>query len=151
MKCEGNRMNNIEYGEICYKHGYEERDKEIVRCMDCIYVCKHEDGCYECGNGFCEVKADFYCADGERKTMDKYVKADRLKEKCAESCKYVRVGNEEYLSVGDVCRIVDEMPSADVVEVVRCKDCKYRRKGLPYCGYFGETAFCSKGERKESE
>lgn len=43
----------------------------VVRCKDCIYVWKHENGCYECGNGFCEVKADFYCADGERKDNDK--------------------------------------------------------------------------------
>ena len=39
----------------------------------------------------------------------------------------------------------------DVVEVVRCKDCKYRAKGLPYCAYFGETDFCSYGERKETK
>jgi len=35
--------------------------------------------------------------------------------------------------------------------IVRCKDCKYRGKGLPYCAYFSETDFCSKGERKEVE
>ena len=23
------------YGQICYKHGYENRDKEIIRCKDC--------------------------------------------------------------------------------------------------------------------
>lgn len=39
----------------------------------------------------------------------------------------------------------------DIVKVVRCKDCKYRAKGLPYCAYFGKTDFCSKGERKEIE
>ena len=39
----------------------------------------------------------------------------------------------------------------DRVLVVRCKDCKHRAKGLPYCAYFGETEFCSKGERKDEE
>lgn len=53
-----------------YMSGYRARDEEIVRCKDCIYVWKHENGCYECGNGFCEVKADFYCADGERKETE---------------------------------------------------------------------------------
>lgn len=43
---------------------------EVVRCKDCKYVWKHENGCYECGNGFCEVKADFFCADGERRESE---------------------------------------------------------------------------------
>ena len=100
--------------------------------------------------------------------MDKYVNAERVKEKCAESCKYVRVGNEEYLSVGDVCRIVDEMPSADVAEVVRCKDCRHwkfeecTKVRLYHNTEFGvgrvavtyptqENDFCSRAERKETE
>ena len=29
-------MTAIKWGEICYKHGYEDRDKEIVRCKDCV-------------------------------------------------------------------------------------------------------------------
>ena len=98
--------------------------------------------------------------------MDKYINADRVKEKCAESCKYVRVGNEEYLSVGDVCRIVDEIPSADVIEVVRCKDCKHIdwetaepiiSNGIAsvtcWCNSFQQYVrvddFCSYGERKD--
>lgn len=28
---------------------------------------------------------------------------------------------------------VDEAPTADVVEVVRCKDCKYYHKDICYC------------------
>ena len=89
--------------------------------------------------------------------MDKYVKANRVKEKCAESCKYVRVGNEEYLSVGDVCKIVDEMPFGDVTEVVRCKDCKYCEEMTSKSGFCTSersvlfivryTDYCSHGER----
>ena len=37
------------------------------------------------------------------------------------------------------------------VEIICCKDCKYRAKGLPYCAYFSETDYCSKGERKETK
>ena len=95
--------------------------------------------------------------------MTKHIDADGVKEKCAESCKYVRVGNEEYLSVGDVCRIVDNMPSADVVEVIRCKDCKYSvcigehyfcdiqydEWGQPYV--VKQDGFCDVAERKETE
>lgn len=55
---------------------------------------------------------------------------------------------------------VNEMPSADVVEVVRCKDCKhFVETGGTRGGCFlfqGMTNprsddFCSEGERKETE
>lgn len=57
--------------------------------------------------------------------------------------------------------ILDRLPAADVVEVVRCKDCKWwwdntgitkRPKG--FCYEHGMCtngdAFCSRGERKEA-
>lgn len=45
-------------------------------------------------------------------------------------------------------------PTADVVEVVRCKDCKFFCRGNRcYCEEFGgivtEEDFCSRGERKD--
>lgn len=43
---------------------------KVVRCKDCKYVWEHENGCYECGYGFCEVRADFFCADGERRKTE---------------------------------------------------------------------------------
>ena len=52
--------------------------------------------------------------------------------------------------------VVRSIPAADVVEVVRCKDCLYRVKdgiGRNYCeldgNYAGDTAYCSYGERKK--
>ena len=62
---------------------------------------------------------------------------------------------------------INEMPAADVVEVVRCKDCdnwkpngKYGAKGRGACEefsdaedgmtrYTGENDYCSYGERKD--
>lgn len=50
---------------------------------------------------------------------------------------------------------IEEAPAVDVVEVVRCKDCKwYVVHGLechrPHCnGYMGMNDFCSYGERRE--
>ncbi len=56
--------------------------------------------------------------------------------------------------------ILDEIPAADVVEVVRCKDCKYRYVpascALWYATFYGKEYFvergdnfyCSYGERK---
>ena len=46
-------------------------------------------------------------------------------------------------ALSEISQMIDEMP-----DIVRCKDCKYRAKGLPYCAYFGETEFCSRGERR---
>ena len=50
-------------------------------------------------------------------------------------------------------RDVKEIPAADVVEVVRCKDCKhYRTSGCTMDAYafdVVEEGYCSYGERKE--
>ena len=57
--------------------------------------------------------------------------------------------------------LLEDTPAADVVEVVRCKDCKYafhHPLGYIYCHRDGRNAyemifkkdsFCSYGERKE--
>ena len=53
---------------------------------------------------------------------------------------------------------IDEAPTVDAVEVVRCKDCKHEEDG--YCNHFGyysyapmvfENDFCSRGERRDGE
>ena len=69
-----------------------------------------------------------------------------------------------YVIAANVLREFDEIPAADVVEVVRCKDCKYQGKAIrlfagenpidvsaciegriPYCK---ENDFCSYGEKR---
>lgn len=63
--------------------------------------------------------------------------------------------------------LIASLPSADVVEVVRCKDCKYRREedicfeylgmtsctseGCGMCLFLGDEGYCSYGELKEQE
>lgn len=58
--------------------------------------------------------------------------------------------------------ILREAPTVDGVEVVRCKDCKFRSSWMmnrnlryicPESGLFpnGENDFCSYGERKKAE
>ena len=49
-----------------------------------------------------------------------------------------------------VLRIVDEQPTADVISVVRCKDCKYFSE-FHHCGILGfcePNEYCSRGERR---
>lgn len=53
-----------------------------------------------------------------------------------------------------VIKRLRKLPTADVVEVVRCKDCKHRRTndlGDTWCNYHGiemlEDDYCNYGER----
>lgn len=55
--------------------------------------------------------------------------------------------------------VIDRLPTEDVVEVVRCKDCKHARKavdGYYHCRVDGciahnETDYCSCGERRSED
>ena len=83
----------------------------------------------------------FYCLDCE--SMKRYGDA------CCKSC-----------GIGDALYIIDDQPAADVVEVVRCKDCRFRSpKYDEPDGYYGcdlkllaidLDCFCSEGERIEN-
>ena len=82
--------------------------------------------------------------------MARYIDADAL------IAEYDRV---HIGAPGGARKLMVDAPTADVVEVVRCKDCKYWEKGKdyePYCNHFGNMMtdtkaddFCSYGERKE--
>ena len=55
----------------------------------------------------------------------------------------------------EAVQILSDIPAADVVPVVRCKDCKFRDnddfctgRGFPY-QLVPDEGFCDKGERKE--
>lgn len=59
----------------------------------------------------------------------------------------------------DLTLAINAVPTADVVELVRCKDCKYHVDGEPgmvYCGevldgWVSEDFFCKDGEREGEE
>jgi len=55
----------------------------------------------------------------------------------------------------EVVQILSDIPAADAVPVVRCKECKFREnddfctgRGFPY-QLVPDDGFCDKGERKE--
>ena len=94
--------------------------------------------------------------------MTRYIDADELKRKfkhfCEGNCK--RCGYSTFLADDEHCGLIDQAPTADVVEVVRCKDCEYcilnTSSGIYHCkrrGYFSEeteeTDFCSYGKKVE--
>lgn len=88
--------------------------------------------------------------------MARYIDADALE-------KVFKDGVRVYLGrcdIDDVIRNIADRPTADVAEVVRCKDCRFchynAESGLYHCrrrGYFSEEVqendFCSYGEREE--
>ena len=67
---------------------------------------------------------------------------------------------EIYIKLSDVKQSIEQTPTADVVEVVRCKDCKHGHwnqetchgKCVHYCDLtdlqINKDHFCSYGERK---
>ena len=105
--------------------------------------------------------------------MARYVDADLLYKEVTEKFRDINAGGYPFnLVVCDMARLVEKAPTADVVEVVRCKDCKYRETfACPVYreefatweedGYiehevliFDDSTddfFCSYGKRKEGE
>jgi hypothetical protein len=83
--------------------------------------------------------------------------------KC-ETCRHLKYdGCNTFCDCGEMYSPdITKIPTADVAEVVRCKDCKYRHvpcRCALWCGsldekeYFierGEDFYCSYGERKDT-
>ena len=72
----------------------------------------------------------------------------------------VSINHPEYLMKDDALHIIDSIPAADVVEVVRCRECKHCDPENHHCDHHMGTAaplrrkpddFCSYGERKEGD
>lgn len=81
--------------------------------------------------------------------MAKYIKAVEAAEKVAEATG---------INIADLVDVFAEIPAADVVPVVRCKDCIYTRKlyGRLVCKYgicsgyiLREDFFCADGVKRE--
>ena len=86
--------------------------------------------------------------------MARYIDADALMKKCLARLKdgevLYRISPQE----------IDEFPTADVADVVRCKDCKHfgrdmghgkhdcKKYEMPYCL---ENDYCSYGERRTDD
>ena len=70
----------------------------------------------------------------------------------------VSINHPEYLIKDDALHIIDSFPAADVVKVVRCRECDHKThdgSGRPYCWqlkmYLNKELdfFCKYGKRKE--
>ena len=90
--------------------------------------------------------------------MARYIDADSLIKTVNEFIEFYNLG---MLNVDSfVEAVVDMLPTADVVEAVRCKDCKHARvhdyapaECQYYCtlavNYHSKDFFCALGERNE--
>lgn len=85
--------------------------------------------------------------------MARYIDADELE------IEYYGLSIHGTMAVKSVLPIftdlLEKQPTADVVEVVRCKDCTHREKddvGRYFCAlddcYCGDEDYCSRGERR---
>ena len=110
--------------------------------------------------------------------MDEYIKQEDaiaiIEEKQKELCPVERYGRgyvyssdrEKYDAWDEIIDALENIPSADVVPVARCKDCKHlcvlnRKDIYAFCPKTNitfvpfeqdtRTFFCSFGERKETE
>lgn len=59
-------------------------------------------------------------------------------------------GNSMRGGIRKALRCMEETPTIDAVQVVRCKDCKMQW-GCKSAQYLGNDGFCSIGERKEGD
>ena len=92
--------------------------------------------------------------------MNEYIKRDELVSWMKKAGKFLKVEQDHKRVCHVIGKIIDHieaMPAADMVEVVRCKDCKFSQF-IPHNGKYScckfmiprlEQDFCSSGERKE--
>ncbi len=89
--------------------------------------------------------------------MTRYIDADALETH--EQLEPMGNGNYEFVEVVYKDDI-DDVPTADVVEVVRCKDCKHWHSNTEFCGIWSfnfqniaqrtlRDDYCSRAERRE--
>lgn len=89
--------------------------------------------------------------------MSRYIDADALREKVLYHADTMNhAGNHEQAKAFNYCLcMIDDMPTADVVEVVRCKDCKYFAPTVDWyeCEFHEQLTmpdnYCSFGERRK--
>ena len=80
-----------------------------------------------------------------------YIDKDLLLKDISESVVFTVRNAETSPELRGARKIIDRIknaPAADVVEVVRCKDCKDRHSS-EFCECREENAYCSDGERKD--
>ena len=94
--------------------------------------------------------------------MSRYIDAEELKRRY-EHISLIEWNKRTTTSWADAfseaADMIDDMPTADVAEVVRCKDCifhEYEQPGMVYCpatvgGWVEDDWFCKGGIKRDEE
>ena len=92
-----------------------------------------------------------------------YIKLEDALQVCSEAEEWYTETNEQQCAVvsDDIYQQIANLPTADVVEVVRCSECEYGKKatindkGFKICPASGmeitDNDYCSYGERKTDD
>ena len=91
--------------------------------------------------------------------MKEYIEREALIQRLNASPIFTNFGEDGFFIRNAVLDIIEKQPTADVVEVVRCKDCIYYNSNCCFNRQWDfesstevplvrETDFCSYGERK---
>ena len=84
--------------------------------------------------------------------MAEYIDRDEAVREALDACIKVVGHGISHIDAVDIAEIMDSIPAADVVEVVRCKDCKHWNNGDCYrIELTRHNDYCSYGERKPKE
>ena len=89
-------------------------------------------------------------------------KCDFCTEKCPQAERTHQAALGRMYATNEFIALLKRVESGEMVEVVRCKDCKWVEKGKdyePYCNHWKsglyanvkDDDFCSYGERREGE
>ena len=127
----------------CLECGGKTKVINVARDVDEVLRLRE---CADCKTRFYTSETDVKFEDGKA-AVNQIRNFNKLKNRGAKKMSNVSLTNGH----------IDEVK--DLVEVVRCKDCKYHIaeyctrdiKGRTHMFYMTETDFCSYGERKETE
>ena len=73
-------------------------------------------------------------------SMDKYIDREALLQRLEASPLFGHFGEDGAFIKGFVTELIEMQPSTDVVEVVRCKDCKFW--GIPHANDIEKSHYC---------
>lgn len=88
--------------------------------------------------------------------MAEYKDVELLRKQIAEFKMLVESSeNSDYLKgyitgIDAVMEAIDELPAADVQEIIRCKDCIYRHSS-EFCECREPNFYCAEGERMDGD
>lgn len=125
---------------------------------------KNAEHCVCCGDVIPEGRQVCpICENGRSKTKPRYLEAEKLKRQMGLMPMDFNTRDEMWMRESDIACYIDACSEADVVEVVRCRECRFSDEigpGLYIChnediiivgSYADSDWYCAAGKRKETK